>query len=159
MYLLAGALKFHFRAPSLSSKDPCMNIDKFKHQHVDILACIAALRKSAREGISSNAAEIARLIISMSSIIKLHLAVEDQILYPALRSGNNATLARMGQKFQDEMGAIAAAYMVFAGRWNQAAKVAVDPEGFRSDANTVLKLLHERMRQENTVFYPAIEAL
>jgi hemerythrin-like domain-containing protein len=140
-------------------KGTSMNIDKFKQQHVDILGCIAALRQASQAGVSENAAEIARLIISMSSVIKLHLAVEDQILYPALRSGNNAVLARMGQKFQNEMGSIASAYMVFAGRWNQAEKVARDPEGFRSDANSVLKIVHARMQKENTVFYPAIEAL
>ena len=107
-----------------------MNIDKFKHQHVDILAGIADLRRASHAGISANAAEIARLIVTMSSSIKLHLAVEDQVLYPALRKGANTRLAAMGQKFQTEMDAIATAYMGFAGRWNQAAKVAGDPEGF-----------------------------
>lgn len=136
-----------------------MNIDKFKHQHTDILECIAALRKATHAGISKNAAEIARLIVAMSSTIKLHLAVEDQVLYPALRNGDNTTLAQMGKKFQDEMDAISSAYMVFAGRWNHPAKVSTDPEGFRADANTVLKILHARMQKENTVFYPAIEAL
>lgn len=136
-----------------------MNIDKFKHQHVDILDGIAALRKITRAGISGNAAEISQRIVAMSSTIKLHLAVEDQVLYPALRNGSNDTMARMGQAFQHEMEAIAAAYMGFAARWNHAGKVATDPEGFRSDANTVLKVLHERMKKENTVFYPAIEAL
>lgn len=140
-------------------KDFFMNIDKFKRQHVDIIGCIAALRKASQAGISENAEEIARLIISMSSIIKLHLAVEDQILYPALRSGNNAVLARMGTRFQNEMGTIASAYMVFAERWNQADKVSKDPDGFRSDANSVLKTVHARMQKEDTVFYPAIEAL
>ena len=86
-----------------------MNIDKFKHQHVDILECIAALRRATQAGIAANAADIARLIVSMSSSIKLHLAVEDQVLYPALRNGADARLATMGQKFQNEMGAIAAA--------------------------------------------------
>lgn len=136
-----------------------MNIDKFKHQHVDILEGIAALRRAAHAGISANAADIARLIVTMSSSIKLHLAVEDQVLYPALRKGAGTRLAAMGQKFQSEMDAIATAYMGFAGRWNHAAKVAGDPEGFRADANTVLKLLYARMQKENTVFYPAIEAL
>jgi len=135
-----------------------MNIDKLKKQHVDILGCIAALREASQAGIVKNAAQIAQLIISMSSIIKLHLAVEDQMLYPTLRNGNNATLAKMGKKFQDEMGSIASAYVTFAGRWNQAEKVSHDPEGFRLDANTVLKTVYERMQKENSVFYPAIEA-
>ena len=106
-----------------------MNIDKFKHQHVDILGCVAALRNACKAGIQENAEEITRLIIAMSSTVKLHLAVEDQLLYPALCSGNNAVLDRMGKKFQDEMEAIASAYV------------------------------HARMQKENTVFYPAIEAL
>ena len=136
-----------------------MNIDKFKQQHIEIIGCVAALRQSAKEGISENAAEISKLIISMSSIIKLHLAVEDTILYPALQSGNNAALARMGKKFQDEMTSIASAYMDFARRWNNSGKVSQDPEGFRAEANKVLKILHDRMQKENTDFYPAIEAL
>jgi iron-sulfur cluster repair protein YtfE (RIC family) len=95
----------------------------------------------------------------MSSSIKLHLAVEDSILYPALQSGNNAAVARMGKQFQDEMDAIAAAYLNFARNWNNATRVSRDPEGFRSDANIVLRVLHARMHKENTVFYPAIEAI
>ena len=49
-----------------------MNIDKFKHQHVDIMANISALRQLAQAGVAQNAANIASLIVSMSSTIKLH---------------------------------------------------------------------------------------
>ena len=66
-----------------------MNIDKFKHQHVSILSSIASLRSLAHAGVARNAAEIARLIVAMSSTIKLHLAVEDRALYPALQRGGN----------------------------------------------------------------------
>lgn len=136
-----------------------MDIDKFKQQHVEIIGSVAALRQLVKEGIIENATKISKLIISMSSIIKLHLAVEDTILYPALQDRSNAAMARMGKKFQDEMAVIATAYMGFARHWNNASKVSADPEGFRSDANVVLKILHDRMRKENTIFYPAIEAL
>lgn len=136
-----------------------MNIDKFKQQHIEIIDCVAALRKFTKEGIGENAAQISNLIISMSSIIKLHLSVEDKVLYPALQNGSSSVLAKMGKQFQDEMGVIASAYMGFARRWNTEANVVRDPEGFRADANKVLKILHNRMVRENTDFYPAIEAL
>ena len=136
-----------------------MNIDKFKHQHVEILESIAALRGLVKDGIAANADGIASQIIAMSAVIKLHLAVEDSVLYPALQSGNNSKVAHMGKQFQDEMESIAKAYLNFARNWNSGASVARDPDGFRSDANTVLKVLHVRMQKENTVFYPAIEAL
>ncbi|HCN89805.1 MAG TPA: hemerythrin, partial [Oxalobacteraceae bacterium] len=111
-----------------------------------------------RAGIGDNAAEIAKLIVSMSSTIKLHLAVEDSILYPALQSSNNSALAMMGKRFQDEMKNIASGYLNFAAKWNSASKVSQNPELFRADANSVLKVLHERMQKENKNFYPAIEA-
>lgn len=136
-----------------------MNIDKFKHQHVDILASVGALRTLVKDGIAENADRICKQIISMSALIKLHLAVENSVLYPALQSTNNAAVAHMGRQFQNEMESISAAYLNFARRWNSAASLSRDPETFRSDANTVLKVLHARMQQENTVFYPAIEAL
>lgn len=135
-----------------------MNIDKFKHQHVEILSYISILRALSKSGIRQNAAEISRAIVSMSSTIRLHLAVEDKVLYPAIQNAENATLARMGKQYQDEMTSIAAAYHDFARRWNTASTVSQNPEGFRADANNVLKVLHDRMRRENTDFYPLIEA-
>ena len=136
-----------------------MNIDKFKHQHVDILGSIATLRSLAHAGVSRNASEIAKRIVAMSSTIKLHLAVEDRALYPALQRGGDAELARMGQQYQQEMGAIASAYETFARRWNIPENVLRDEQGFRDDANNVLRMVYERMQRENHDFYPRIEAL
>lgn len=136
-----------------------MNIDKFKRQHVEILDNVAALRQLVRDGIIENAARISQLIIAMSSSIKLHLAVEDTVLYPALQSGGDHAIAKMGQQYQDEMVEIAGSYLNFARNWNNSARVAGNPEGFRADANKVLRVLHARMQKENSVFYPAIEAL
>lgn len=133
-----------------------MNLDKLKDQHEQIYTCIATLRKSAAAGIEANAAEISRLIVSMSSLIKLHLAVEDKLVYPALRA--STSLARMGQTYQSEMQEIAAGYEGFARRWNLPAAVARNPEGFRADANTVLKRLYQRICREDRDFYPAIES-
>ncbi|MDD2711505.1 MAG: hemerythrin domain-containing protein [Simplicispira sp.] len=135
-----------------------MNIDRFKHEHHDILAGIAALRRLSHAGVTDNAAEIAQRIVAMSSTIKLHLAVEDRVLYPALRNGPDPALARLGAQFQQEMGAIASAYMAFARRWNTADGVKQNPDGFRADANAVLRTVHERMQREDRDFYPRIEA-
>jgi len=135
-----------------------MNIDRFKREHRDILGQIATLRQLKHSGVEHNATAIAQGIVSMSSTIKLHLAVEDRLLYPALRQGADAELARLGEQFQREMGAIAAAYMDFARRWNTPERVRTDAEGFRADANTVLRHVYERMQRENRDFYPRIEA-
>lgn len=136
-----------------------MNIDKFKHQHLDILDDIAALRQLVHAGIEANADGIAARIIAMSGNIKLHLAVEDKVLYPALRTSGDAGLARMSNLYQLEMNGIVAAYLAFATQWSSAARLLAAPERFRAEANAVLRNVYQRMKKEDHEFYPAVEAL
>ena len=135
-----------------------MNIDKFKHQHLDILAAIGALRQLVHAGIAENADRIAARIVAFSGAVKLHLAVEDRTLYPALEAGGDPQLSRMSRLYQQEMQGIVGAYFAFAAKWNTGRHVAAEPEQFRAEANTVLRQVYERMRREDTEFYPAIEA-
>lgn len=141
------------------SKELTMNIDKYKHQHTIIFDSIRKLKELSHRGITQHAADIAAQVIKMSSVIKLHLSIEDKFLYPALREANHHRLAMMGKQYQNEMTHIAQAYGAFALRWNDAAHVAADPEGFRDDANKVLKVLFERMQREDRDFYPMIETV
>jgi hypothetical protein len=50
------------------------------------------------------------------------------------------------------MNGIAGEYFAFASRWNLPARLQADPEGFRVDANRVLRVLFGRMRREDTEF-------
>ena len=135
-----------------------MQIDKFKHQHGDIKRRIAELRDLARAGADTHAEAIAQGIVAMSALIKLHLAVEDQVLYPALQADRQSDLARLARHYQSDMVPIAAAYDAFARRWNTSQRVRENVVEFRDDANLVLRKLHERMLREDRDFYPQIEA-
>jgi fatty acid-binding protein DegV len=57
-----------------------MNIDKFKHQRVEIMTAVSELRNLIKSGVAEHAAQI----LSMSTTIKPHLSVEVSVLYPAL---------------------------------------------------------------------------
>lgn len=135
-----------------------MNVDKFKSQHVEILSEIKSLRDLSHHGIESHSVEIAALLTSMSRTISSHLAMEDLVLYPALREGDSTEMAAMSSAYQEEMKGIASAYIKFARHWDQNT-LAADPQGFRDEANMVLKMIHARIVKENTQFYPAIENL
>lgn len=136
-----------------------MNIDKFKSQHVEILSRIAFLRKLTHAGIEENASDIARELSSMGTVVKVHLAIEDRILYPSLQKDESTAVAAMSKTYQEEMKGIASAYIAFARHWGTAAQLIADPQKFRDEANIVLKTVHTRIVKENTEFYPAIEAL
>ncbi len=55
------------------------------------------------------------------------------------------------------MASIASAYDAFARRWNTAEGVRRDAQGFRNEANVVLRRVFERMQREDHDFYPRIE--
>lgn len=135
-----------------------MDIERFKQQHVEILDGIAGLRRYAHAGVREHAHEIAGLVSALSSTVKLHLAIEDRILYPSLQKGGDPQLAAMGHAYQEDMKGIASEYIAFSRRWSSAAALQAHAEAFRKEANAVLKTLYLRMCRENTEFYPAIEA-
>ncbi|MDN2709952.1 hemerythrin domain-containing protein [Janthinobacterium sp. SUN118] len=136
-----------------------MNIDKFKQQHLAILAAIDDLRRLARGGVAVQAKAIAGQIVAMSGLIKLHLAVEQRYLYPAAQASDVAKVAQLGRRYESEMDGIAGAYLAFASRWNTPVRLEAEPDAFRREANTVLHALYQRMRREDSELYPAVEAL
>jgi len=134
-----------------------MNIDKFKQEHVALLVAVGELRELVQAGVSEHAEDILRQLVSMSAVIRLHLAAEDRVLYPTLTKSEDPRMAQIGREFQEEMGGLAAVYTAFASRWNLASKIAADPQGFRDEANTVFKALHLRVQRENRELYPLAE--
>jgi hypothetical protein len=85
--------------------------------------------------------------------------VEDRILYPTLAQSGNDGVAAMSARYQDEMKGIAFTFIGFARRWSDAAQLAKEPEGFRAEANTILRGVYERIQRENREFYPTVERL
>jgi hypothetical protein len=131
-----------------------MNVDKFNQDHASLLASVETLRALVQGGVAANAAAIAHQLVAMSAAVKLHLAAEDRVLYPALANAADPEVARVGRQFQQERGGLAASYGAFVSRWNAAARLAADPEGFRDEANTVFKALHQRIQREGRELYP-----
>ncbi|MDY0309529.1 MAG: hemerythrin domain-containing protein [Castellaniella sp.] len=136
-----------------------MNIDRFKHQHVEILSGINQLRRLSHQGIADHAVDIAHALNMLARVVIQHLAIEDRILYPSLEHSGNERMARMGATYQGDMKGIANGFINFSRRWANATMLTRNPEGFRAEANTVLKQVHDRMLRENREFYPAIEAM
>ncbi|MGB6242128.1 MAG: hemerythrin domain-containing protein [Castellaniella sp.] len=136
-----------------------MNIDRFKHHHVEILSGIATLRKLSHQGVADHAVDLAHELKALSQVVTQHLAIEDRILYPSLERSGDERMAAMSRMYQNDMQGIASAFINFARRWSNATLLMKDPEGFRAEANTVLKSVHTRMVRENHEFYPAIETL
>lgn len=136
-----------------------MNMDRYHRDHTSILRQIEALRALSRAGIGDNAEKIGQLIVNTASLIKFHLAAEDQVLYPRLARSGLPEIEQLSARYQQEMHGLAEAFRDFVGKWRVPARLQADPDGFRHDANTVLRALYERLRREDHELYPAAEQL
>ena len=136
-----------------------MNIDRFKQEHADVMNSVAVLRELVHTGVNEHAEEIVVQLLAMTGAIKLHLAAEDRVLYPALANASDPLVAQTSRMFQQEMGGLAGTLTAFVSRWNLAAKILQDPQGFRDEANAVFKALHMRVQRENRELYPMAEAI
>lgn len=131
-----------------------MDINKFKQEHEEIVASVAALRELTHKGVAENAAAIVKQIVAMRALIRSHLAAEEEVLYPAIAGSKDPAISKIGQMYQQEMGGIASAYLKFVERWSIKSKLAGDPSGFKEEANKIFKALHQRIQRENQELYP-----
>jgi len=82
-----------------------VNIDKMKTQHDEIIHKINQLREYSRDGVSTHAQEIAQTVVSMSSVIKVHLSTEASKLMgqdEAFRRDANSVLRKVHERMQRE---------------------------------------------------------
>ena len=134
-----------------------MNIDKYKADHVTIMRLVTDLRQLVLDGVEKQPAAIAQKVVAISSTIKMHLIVEDQVLYPAMRRSEAPTVAQTAIRFQKEMGPLADDFTVFARRWNTELRVKSEPVAMHDEALAMISRIRLRMQQENQELYPLAE--
>ncbi|MGY1521872.1 hemerythrin domain-containing protein [Luteimonas sp. A482] len=132
-----------------------MNMDRYHRDDATILRQIHTLRSLSQAGIDENADRISAAIVDTASLIKFHLAAEEQVLYPRLARSGVPEVEALSTRYRAEMRSLAGAFARFVDQWRVPARLQRDPEGFRDDANTVLKALYERLRREDRELYPA----
>ena len=136
-----------------------MNTSRIKSDHDALYASMGELRWLVQVGDASQAAAMFAELKKLDATLKLHLAIEDRMLYPALANAPDPRVAALGKRFQHEMGGLAATYGDFAARWDSAAGIAAAPELFGREATAVLDALHARIQQEDRDLLPLAESI
>lgn len=136
-----------------------MNTSRIKSDHDALYASMEALRGLVRAGVAGNAGALFAELKKLDATIKLHLAIEDRMLYPALANASDPQVAAIGKRFQHEMGGLATAYEDFAAHWDTTARIAADPDRFGQEAIGLLDALHARIQHEDSELLPLAEAL
>ena len=102
------------------------------------------------------AGDVHRALLSLSGILKVHLAMEDRSLYPNLVNHRDLQLRRLAVRFLDERAVLSARYDDYKTRWHCTAAIEARPEAFIDETRQVLGIMWNRMKMEDDVLHPEI---
>jgi hypothetical protein len=92
----------------------------------------------------------------LAGVLKIHLAVEDEVLYPTLGENPDPTVRETARQFADEMGSLAAVFTEYNSRWTIESMEA-DTAEFAKETRGVFSALAQRIERENRILYPMLE--
>jgi methyl-accepting chemotaxis protein len=133
--------------------------DGYRRQHGELLSIVHRMVELFDGGTLAADGEPARaLLVELTGKIRLHLAREDEKLYPALLAHSDPAVRAMTTRYIDEMGDLAAAYQQFAVAWPTALAISKNADEFERQARGVFGALGDRINRENQEFYAMADA-
>ena len=134
--------------------------DNLRKQHEDALAMSCRLFDLI-DGYAgpAGAYPIIMQLNRLIGLLRIHLAEEDIELYPRLTASGDASVARLAQRYVDEMGSLATDLEIFARHWSCPASIANRFEEFRAGAHELLVALAVRIEREDRYLYPLVDDL
>lgn len=137
------------------------NSQNFTRQHDDLLIIVADISKYLNSHISvtENASEISNLMAKFSGKLKVHLAMEDQSLYPSMMSSDDKETSETSNRFSREMGDLSAIFQSYMMSYRTSKEIRNKPEVFLSDTKKLFKALGDRIDRENTILFPLFDKM
>lgn len=136
-----------------------IKIDMFRAQHSDALAMADRLIELVDHYDPRTAAiPILLQLNRLLGLLRVHLAHEDIELYPMLTASRDPHMARVSQRYVDEMGSLANDLEWFARHWPCSASIAANIDEFREGAHQLMLALAVRIERENVQLFPLVEA-
>jgi hemerythrin-like domain-containing protein len=130
--------------------DPKSVIETARSEHLQLRRIMAEIGSGA-PNVPPN---IRALLGEFADVLRRHLELEDEHLYPDLCSASNDVLRRKARRYQLHMGGIAEGFALFCKRWNET-EIASSSSRFWEDWKVLESALLQRMESEDRDLYAA----
>ncbi len=132
-----------------------LNSDVFYQQHAELLEAASAIQREcdSAESVALNAEPIRQSLNRLMGKLGVHLAVEDNYLYPRLKSHPKSIVRDTATRFEAEMSGLKPAFQAFKDRWTSDA-IRQAPQAFCDELTALFAALGHRVERENTLLYP-----
>ncbi|HWI29167.1 MAG TPA: hemerythrin domain-containing protein [Stellaceae bacterium] len=128
-----------------------------RKQHAEMVEVVRQIDAGLDpQRLAASAGEIRNRLSALLGKLTMHLAVEDNSLYPSLEKHANPKVREIGSKFAREMAAVKPSVEAFGKKWTETA-IAKDAAGFCAEAKKLFGVLGDRIKRENSELYPLLE--
>jgi hemerythrin-like domain-containing protein len=104
-----------------------------------------------------DAIPIARMIGKLNTLLRVHFAYEDTVLYPLMMRSGDGEAAALAHLFAHETGSLAPEFEDFVRRWSGPTAIDSMFGLFREEATALFGALGARIERENDQLYPLAE--
>ncbi len=132
--------------------------DEYRRQHEEILELVNELSGYLYEQkLKNNALEARKILSKLAGALKVHLAMEDNSLYPRLLASNDKEIREVARQFIEEIGGIAPVFNNYLNKWPNPASIESNPLEFINETNELFNALKNRIYREDNILYPLID--
>ena len=133
----------------------------YRRQHSDLVELVKEISgKLDEDALSgSGAVEVKELVTRFAGKLLIHLAAEDDALYPKLIAAADHEISDTAKRFKDEMGGLKEDFLAYQAQWGRAEHIQKDPAGFVRETQRLFKALGNRVEREDTVLFPLADRL
>jgi len=128
---------------------------QFTEQHEDLMSVAHQLVIALdADALARDAWEARGILSTLAGKLKVHLVLEDNILYSELLSSPDENVRSVSRQFMDEMGGITKVFQDYLEKWPHAMAVEERPQEFNDETQIILTVLAERIEKEEKILYP-----
>lgn len=98
-------------------------------------------------------------LAKLAHLLRLHLATEDDWLYPAMIGSGEPIAVSLATTYRDEVGGVAEEVEAFIAQWNSSVVINVGAARFREELLILLHKIEDRIDREDAELYPLARLL
>jgi hemerythrin-like domain-containing protein len=126
--------------------------NNLRRQHTEILGLVSEIKEALLENPPA-IEQIAKLVPELAGKISIHLAMEDNALYPKLLSSGEARIRETAAEFTSQMGDFKKVFAEYHKKWNSNLKIKDGLGEFSQKTRLVLAALIQRIEREEQELY------
>ena len=131
-----------------------MRTEVYRRQHQQLHTLLAGM---SRFLVPLDAGACRAALERLSTVLNVHLSLEDKALYPHLMTHDDPDVRRTASEFQSRMGCLAQQFEAFYERWERPGEIESSAYEFALEYRALSEALRTRMDMEDETLYELVE--